>query len=81
MQTVYRLPHQQHEASPAQYWLIAREHWLEACRRLNWTDVSAHVVMMDHLERPVTECDENLCVPRLSHAERALLAVRRKEPF
>ncbi len=61
--------------------IVAGLHRLEACRGLGWTEIPAHVVTLGELERQLAECDENLCGPKLSKAERALFTTRRKQAY
>lgn len=61
--------------------IVAGLHRLEACRGLGMTVIPAHVVTLGDLERQIAECDENLCGPKLGHAERSMFLRRRKEAY
>src|SRR5687767_13116647 len=65
--TVYR----QESVDGHGYGLIAGLHRLEACRRLGFTDIPAHIIGLSELQRQIAECDENLCGPNLTPADRA----------
>lgn len=61
--------------------LVAGMHRLEACRALGWTAVPAVVLELDEQRRIIAECDENLCAPTLTAAERAEFTRRRKAAY
>jgi len=61
--------------------LIAGAHRLEACKRLGLVEIPAQVVTLSELDRQIAECDENLCAPHLTPAERAEFTARRKEAY
>lgn len=61
--------------------LVAGMHRLEACRSLGWTAVPAIVLDLSEQQRIIAECDENLCAPTLSPAERAEFTSRRKAAY
>lgn len=63
------------------YKLIAGGNRLEACRAAGYTEVPANVVDLTAPEAVIAECDENLCGPNLSAAERALFTAKRKEAY
>lgn len=61
--------------------LVAGMHRLEACRLLGWDQISVTVVNLDEQRRVIAECDENLCAPSLTAAEKAFFTARRKEAY
>ena len=61
--------------------LVAGMHRLEACRALGMTAVPAITLDLDANQRIIAECDENLCAPSLTAAERAEFTRRRKEAY
>lgn len=61
--------------------LVAGMHRLEACRSLGWTAVPAIVLDLSEQQRIIAECDENLCAPSLTPAERAEFTSRRKAAY
>lgn len=61
--------------------LVAGMHRLEACRALGMTAVPAIMLDLDANQRIIAECDENLCAPSLTAAERAEFTRRRKEAY
>lgn len=61
--------------------LIAGMHRLEAARLLGWTEIPATVLALDEHRRIIAECDENLCAPSLTAAERAEFTRRRKAAY
>ncbi len=63
------------------YALIAGMHRLEAARLLGWTEIPATVLALDQHRRVIAECDENLCAPSLTPAERAEFTRRRKAAY
>jgi ParB-like chromosome segregation protein Spo0J len=63
------------------YRLVAGAHRVEACKRLAWAEIPAHIVELPDLQRQLAECDENLAGPTLTKAERALFTRRRKEIY
>ena len=63
------------------YALIAGMHRLEAARLLGWTEIPATVLALDQHRRIIAECDENLCAPSLTPAERAEFTRRRKAAY
>lgn len=63
------------------YALIAGMHRLEAARHLGWTDIPASILDLDEHRRVIAECDENLCAPSLTAAERAVFTRRRKAAY
>lgn len=63
------------------YALIAGMHRLEAARLLGWTEIPATVLALDQHRRIIAECDENLCAPSLTAAERAEFTRRRKAAY
>lgn len=63
------------------YGLVAGLHRLTACQRLGLVEIEANVVELSDLERQIAECDENLCGPQLTPADRARFTRRRKEAY
>ncbi|WP_174804375.1 ParB/RepB/Spo0J family partition protein [Martelella limonii] len=63
------------------YKLIAGLHRLEACRSLGMEQIAAFVVDLDDQRRIIAECDENLCAPTLTPAERATFTAKRKAAY
>lgn len=63
------------------YGLIAGLHRKTACERLGLAEIEANVLDLPDLERQIAECDENLCAPQLSPADRAMFTKRRKEAY
>jgi hypothetical protein len=63
------------------YALIAGMHRLEAARLLGWAEIPATVLALDQHRRIIAECDENLCAPSLTPAERAEFTRRRKAAY
>ncbi len=63
------------------YALIAGMHRLEAARLLGWAEIPATVLALDEHRRIIAECDENLCAPSLTAAERAEFTRRRKAAY
>lgn len=63
------------------YALIAGMHRLEAARLLGWLEIPATVLALDEHRRIIAECDENLCAPSLTAAERAEFTRRRKAAY
>lgn len=63
------------------YALIAGMHRLEAARLLGWSEIPATVLALDEHRRIIAECDENLCAPSLTAAERAEFTRRRKAAY
>lgn len=61
--------------------LVAGMHRLEACRALGMTAVPAITLDLDANQRIIAECDENLCAPSLTAAERAEFTRRRKAAY
>ncbi len=61
--------------------LIAGMHRLEAARLLGWAEIPATVLALDEHRRIIAECDENLCAPSLTAAERAEFTRRRKAAY
>lgn len=56
-------------------------HRLEAARLLGWSEIPATVLALDEHRRIIAECDENLCAPSLTAAERAEFTRRRKAAY
>lgn len=63
------------------YGLIAGLHRKTACERLGLVEIEANVLDLGDLERQIAECDENLCAPQLSPADRARFTKRRKDAY
>lgn len=63
------------------YGLVAGLHRKAAWTMLGHTEIEANVVDLSDLECQIAECDENLCAPKLTPAERALFTRRRKEAY
>lgn len=63
------------------YGLVAGLHRLTAYERLGLVEIEANIVSLSDLECQIAECDENLCAPQLSPAERAMFTKRRKEAY
>lgn len=61
--------------------LVAGSHRLAAYRELGYTEIEALVMDLTDFERVIAECDENLCGPRLSPAEKAMFVARRQEAY
>jgi ParB family chromosome partitioning protein len=61
--------------------IVAGLHRVTAARRLGMETIPAHIVTLGDLERQIAECDENLCGPKLTPAERVLFTRRRKEAY
>lgn len=68
-------------ATDAGFALVAGMHRLEACRSLGWDAVPALVLELNEQQRIIAECDENLCAPSLTPAERAEFTRRRKAAY
>ena len=63
------------------YGIVAGLHRYTACKELGVEEIPANVVTLGELERQIAECDENLCGPKLSSAEKSLFTRRRKEAY
>lgn len=63
------------------YGLIAGLHRKTAYERLGLAEIEANILDLPDLERQIAECDENLCAPQLSPADRAMFTKRRKEAY
>lgn len=63
------------------YGLIAGLHRKTACERLGLVEIEANILDMDDLDRQIAECDENLCAPQLTPADRAMFTKRRKDAY
>lgn len=63
------------------YGIVAGLHRYTACKELGIEEIPANVVTLGELERQIAECDENLCGPKLSSAEKSLFTRRRKEAY
>lgn len=63
------------------YRLVAGGNRLEACRAAGFTEILCNVRELNEHERVIAECDENLCGPKLSVAEKSLFAARRKDAY
>lgn len=63
------------------YGLIAGLHRKTAYERLGLAEIEANVLDLPDLERQIAECDENLCAPQLTPADRAMFTKRRKEAY
>lgn len=79
--TVYERPVIHANISVPGWGLVAGLHRLEACRQIGMTEIEAHVVTLGELERQIAECDENLCGPKLTPAQKAFFVVRRKHAY
>jgi len=63
------------------YGLVAGLHRKTAFERLGLVEIEANVLDLSDLECQIAECDENLCAPQLSPADRARFTKRRKEAY
>lgn len=63
------------------YGLIAGLHRKTAYERLGLAEIEANVLDLPDLERQIAECDENLCAPQLTPADRAMFTKRRKDAY
>lgn len=63
------------------YGLIAGLHRKTAYERLGLVEIEANILDLPDLERQIAECDENLCAPQLTPADRAMFTKRRKEAY
>jgi ParB family chromosome partitioning protein len=63
------------------YGLVAGLHRKTACERLGLVEIEANIVDLSDLECQIAECDENLCAPQLSAADKARFTKRRKEAY
>lgn len=63
------------------YGLIAGLHRKTAYERLGLVEIEANILALDDLDRQIAECDENLCAPQLSPADRAMFTKRRKDAY
>lgn len=63
------------------YGLIAGLHRKTAYERLGLVEIDANILDLPDLERQIAECDENLCAPQLTPADRAMFTKRRKEAY
>ena len=63
------------------YYLLAGHHRLDACKRLEMSEILAFVVKMSELDQQIFEIDENLCRAELIHLERAEHLKKRKELY
>jgi hypothetical protein len=63
------------------YILVTGLHRLEACRKLDHTEIAAIVIDMDDVSRELWEVDENLCRIELTTAQKSAHLKRRKELF
>lgn len=63
------------------YGLIAGLHRKTAYERLGLVEIEANILDLDDLDRQIAECDENLCAPQLSPADRAMFTKRRKDAY
>lgn len=63
------------------YALVAGMHRLEACRSLGWAEIPATIINLDEQRLIIAECDENLCAPALTAAEKAFFTARRKAAY
>jgi len=61
--------------------LIAGRHRLEAARRLGWSSIASHVVVMNDVDAAIAEIDENLVNNPPIGLERAELVARRKREY
>ena len=79
--TVYERPVIHANISVPGWGLVAGLHRLEACRQVGMTEIEAHIVTLGDLERQIAECDENLCGPKLTPAQKAFFVMRRKHAY
>ena len=79
--TVYKLRVIHDHIAVDGYGIVAGLHRVEACKRLGLAEIDAHIVDLSNLQRQIAECDENLCGPKLSRAERAFFTRRRKDAY
>lgn len=63
------------------YGLVAGLHRKTACERLGLVEIEANILDLSDLECQIAECDENLCAPQLTPADRAKFTKRRKEAY
>lgn len=63
------------------YGLIAGLHRKTAYERLGLAEIEANILDLDDLDRQIAECDENLCAPQLSPADRAMFTKRRRDAY
>jgi ParB family chromosome partitioning protein len=63
------------------YGLVAGLHRKTACERLGLVEIEANVLDLSDLECQIAECDENLCAPQLTPADRARFTARRKDAY
>lgn len=79
--TVYRRPVIRDGQAAEGYGVLAGAHRLEACKRLGIDPVPVTVLDLDEPRRIIAECDENLCAPTLTPAERAVFTAERKKAY
>ena len=64
-----------------QYRLVAGGNRLQACIAAGYEEIECRILDLTDFERIIAECDENLCGPKLSPAEKALFLSKRKEAY
>ena len=79
--TVYRRQLFQGGNSVEGYGLVAGLHRKTACERLGLVEIEANILDLSDLECQIAECDENLCAPQLTAADKARFTKRRKEAY
>lgn len=79
--TVYRRTGNGGAGATEGYGLIAGLHRKTACERLGLVEIEANILDLSDLECQIAECDENLCAPVLSPADRARFTSRRKDAY
>lgn len=63
------------------YRVVAGSHRLAALMKLSFTEIPCLILDLNDQERVIAECDENLCVARLTPSDEALFTKRRKEAY
>ena len=79
--TVWEMPGAEGNMVEPDYGIVAGAHRLEACKRLDHTEIAAIVVDLSDLKRQLAEVDENLAGSTLTKAERALFTKHRKDIY
>ena len=74
-------PTKKNETGGPVHVLQAGLHRLEACRKLEWETIPAHITTLEGVRARLVEVDENLCRAELDQALRAKFTARRKEIY
>ncbi len=69
------------DKQPEKFRLVAGRNRLEACKKLGWTEIPAHIMALDALQAEMLEIDENLIRKKLTALEYAENLKRRKEIY